>query len=290
MDVEAEITQHRQHLFALAYRLLGSASDAEDVLQNAFMRARTSGDDVINPRAWLSTIVTRLCLDELKSARRNREQYVGPWLPEPLATLEMAERVPDAEDRIGLSESVTMAVLLVLETLSPLERAVFLLREVFEMEFGEISDALGRNEAACRQLFSRARAHLQQKRPRFRPDPESAQRLTLAFINASQSGDVGAMAKLLAEDVVATSDSGGKVSAARREVSGRDDVSRFLLGLASKHAQGGTAEMAILNGQPAILLRRGGKMDSALILECGADAIHAVRIIRNPDKLERLDR
>lgn len=275
-----EFEAHRDRCLGIAYRMLGSRADAEDVVQEASVRWLGARDDVREPAAWLTTTVTRLCLDHLKSARVRREQYVGPWLPEPVQT--------QAEDPID-PESISMAFLLVLERLSPAERAAFLLRQVFELDYGEVAAALERSEAATRQLVSRARNRLERDRPRYTPDREAHDRLLMGFLMAAQSGDVGGMAALLAEDVRAWSDSGGKARAARKLVSGRDPVARLFVGLATKNAGAGLRpELRELNGAPGLVVWSGDQLQSATTIETDGALIHAVHVVVNPDKLSRL--
>lgn len=287
-----QLETERAHLFALAYRMLGTVAEAEDVLQEAAVRARQEQGAVESPRAWLTTVVARLCLDQLKSARRQREEYVGPWLPEPLLMDAPVEPAPDA--RVGVAESVSMAFLVLLERLSPLERAVFLLREVFEHDFAEVAELLGRSEAACRQLFHRARAHVQAGRTRFQPAEAAHERLTREFFQAVQSGDAEALHALLAEDVRTWSDGGGKVNAARKPVEGRALVVRLLLGLARLGralAEGGAelrSDVAHVNGQPGVLLWVDGQLSSVLVPDIHDGRITALRVVANPDKLRHL--
>lgn len=275
-----EFEAHRDRCLGIAYRMLGSRADAEDIVQEASVRWLGARDGVREPAAWLTTTVTRLCLDHLKSARVRRERYVGPWLPEPIQT-------PD-DDPID-PESISTAFLLVLERLSPAERAAFLLRQVFELEYGEIAAALERSEAATRQLVSRARAHLEHDRPRYAPDRQAHARLLMGFLAAAQSGDVGGMAALLAEDVRAWSDSGGQARAARKLVRGRSAVARLFVGLASKNADAGLRpELCELNGAPGLLIWSGVLLQSATTIETDGAVIHAIHVVVNPDKLTRL--
>jgi len=278
----------RPYLFALAYRLLGSAADAEDVLQEAFLKARAV-DDIRSPRALLTTIVTRLCLDEVRSARRRREEYVGPWLPEPIATGE-----PGADDRTIAAESMSMAFLVLLESLSPLERAVFVLREVLDLDFGEIAEAVGRSEAACRQLLHRAREHVAARPARFPVAPTAQRSLTAAFLTALGTGDLDGLMRLLTEDVAFTTDHGGKARANLRTVAGRDRVARLMAGLYDKSMKLGWAGVPTwLNGAPALLALEQGRVVSATVLELvdGGDGprVANVHTVRNPDKLAGLD-
>src|SRR6185503_9760674 len=221
---------HRRRLFALAYRMLGSAAEAEDVVQDAWLRyAAARPSDLRSPQAYLTTIVTRLCLDRLKSARAAREDYVGPWLPEPVLT----DNRDEPEQSLALAESVTLAFMVLLETLSPEERAVFLLREVFDHEYADIAAMLEMTPANCRQLFHRAKAHIAARRPRFRgaDDADGKRRLAGRFVSALRDGDGDELTRVLAADVGFWSDGGGKVLAARRPVFGRDNVVHLLLGI-----------------------------------------------------------
>jgi len=283
---------HRRRLFAVAYRMLGSASDAEDVVQDAWLRysaARPS--ELRSPQAYLTTIVTRLCLDRLKSARAAREEYVGPWLPEPVLTDDRSE----PEHSIALAESVTLAFMVLLETLSPEERAVFLLREVFDHEYGDIAAMLDMTPANCRQLFHRAKTHLADRRPRFHESMEAKRPLVGRFVSALRDGDGDALASVLADDVGFWSDGGGKVLAARRPIFGRDNVVQVLVGIRRTAPSLGIAledvTMAVVevNREPALVLRVAGQIDSVYALSIEDDSITGIRIVRNPDKLRFID-
>jgi RNA polymerase sigma-70 factor (ECF subfamily) len=284
---------HRRRLFAIAYRMLGSASDAEDVVQDAWLRFSTARpSELRSPQAYLATIVTRLCLDRLKSARSAREEYVGPWLPEPMLTDDRAE----PEKSVALAESVTLAFMVLLETLSPEERAVFLLREVFDYEYDEIAAMLDTTPANCRQLFHRAKGHLAERRPRYHETIESKRPLVSRFVNALREGDREALAGVLADDVGFWSDGGGKVLAARRPIFGRDSVVQVLVGIRRTAPSIGIALDAVtideveVNHEPALVLRVSGRIDSVYTLSIEDDAIAAIRIVRNPDKLRFLER
>jgi RNA polymerase sigma-70 factor (ECF subfamily) len=281
---------HRPLLFSIAYRMLGSASDAEDVLQDAWLRYRDV-PDVRSPRAFAATIVTRLCLDRLKAARTVREQYVGPWLPEPVLT--SRQEGPDVT--LQRSESVTLAFLVLLEALSPEERAVFILKEAFDYGHGEIAEMLGLSAENSRQLFHRAKARLRDSRPRLAGTPESRRAAAERFTAAFKAGDAGALADMLARDVGLWSDGGGKVTAARRPLTGRDEVLNFLLGLRRVALATGVFEQVSLtieevNGEPAILQRVGGRLDGVYVLTAAGEAIEGIRAVRNPDKLAYVDR
>ena len=286
-----ELLAERPYLFGLAYRILGSAADAEDVLQEAFLRARDL-TDVRSPRAMLTTIVTRLCLDEVRSARRRREEYVGPWLPEPIVTEAPA---PSPDQQTLTAESVSMAFLVLLESLSPLERAVFVLREVLDLEFSEIAEAVGRSEAACRQLLHRARAHVAERKARF-PAPAEAQRtMTAAFYDALSRGDFEGLKRLLTDDVFAEADHGGKARANTRTVVGADRVAKLYSGLFRKSISPEARVVPLwLNGAAGVVVFENGVLNTALVMEIvdegSGPRIAAMRSIRNPDKLARLQR
>jgi RNA polymerase sigma-70 factor (ECF subfamily) len=284
---------HRSRLFAVAYRMLGSASDAEDVVQDAWLRyAAAQPPNLRSPQAYLTTIVTRLCLDRLKSARATREDYVGPWLPEPMITDD--RHAP--EQSAALAESVTLAFMVLLETLSPEERAVFLLREVFDHEYDDIAVMLDTTPANCRQLFHRAKTRLADRRPRFRESADAKRPLVGRFVNALRDGDGEALASVLAEDVGFWSDGGGKVLAARRPVFGRAAVVQVLVGIRRTAPSLGIALDAVgldvveVNYEPALVLRVAGRLDSVYTLSVEDDAIVAIRIVRNPDKLRFIER
>lgn len=274
----AAFERHRARLFGLAYRMLGTAADAEDVLQEARLRwLATDRAAIASAEAWLVTVVSRLALDQLGSARARRETYVGPWLPEPIAT------APDLD-----AHDLSLAFLHLLERLSPAERAAFLLTEVFDYSHGEVAHVLGKSEVACRQLAARARAHVREGRPRVVDRGEHA-RLLGAFVGACAAGDLPGLERLLAADAVVLSDGGGKVQAARNPVLGADRAARLLVGLSRKGGADLTPYPAVLNGLPALVLRRpDGTVDSALALDVVDGRIAAVFLVRNPDKLRSL--
>ncbi|HUQ05195.1 MAG TPA: RNA polymerase sigma factor SigJ [Kofleriaceae bacterium] len=280
-DPVAAFEAHRNLLHGIAYRMLGSVADTEDILQEARIRwLDAPRDDVDSPRAYLVTVVSRLCLDALGSARARRETYVGEWLPEPIAT------TPDSDARD--MESVSMAFLVLLERLSPSERAAFLLADVFDYSFAEVATALGKTEDACRQLAARARRHIKDARPK--PiDRDAHARALAAFISACGTGDVVALERLLAADVVAHTDSGGRARAARNAVAGADRVARLYVGLARKGTTGATLELHHINGLPAIILREHGAITTVLSVDLSADGrIQSIFAVRNPDKLSHL--
>lgn len=282
--------EHRSLLFALAYRMLGSAMEAEDIVQEAYLRYHTtSPQSICNLKSYLTTIVHHLCIDHLKSARAQRENYVGPWLPEPIITGDGTALMSPLH-QITDWESISMAFLVLLESLSPLERAVFLLREVFDYEYAEIAQITGRNEAACRQLFSRAKKHIRENRPRFTASPEAHANMVGRFMDACLAGDIDGLSSLLAEDVTVWMDSGGKVTAgARQMVQGRDLVARGIIDHLVHEPEGATIAMIEVNGLPALVERVKGQIVNVIMLEVEGALIRTVRTVLNPDKLAHLE-
>ncbi len=276
-----DFAAHRSFLSALAYRMLGSVADAEDVVQDAYLRwAQVDTSSVEHPRAFLARVVTRLCLDRMKSASVQREQYVGTWLPEPVIA---APAEPLADD-------LSVALLLVLERLSPLERAAFLLHEAFDMDFDDIADALGRSPEACRQLASRARQHVRAERPRFHTSAESRAKLLAAFEAVMTSGDLAAFSELLAEDVVLYADGGGKRPAALEPIRGKHAVLDLFGRLVAQRSfsQVRRFDRASINGSPGFVVHLPDGVQT-LAFEVDGDRIVAVYVVRNPDKLRHLD-
>jgi RNA polymerase sigma-70 factor (ECF subfamily) len=285
MDRVTEFETYRPLLFSIAYRMLGRAMDAEDAVQEIFLRwQRVIETDVQSPKAYLSAMVTRLCIDQLKSARAQREEYLGPWLPEPILT----ENLPGMTDTLELADSLSTAFLLLLENLSPVERAVFLLHDVFDYEYAEIAHIVGKSEANCRQLLKRAKAHLAAHRPRFDASPEEQAQLTRQFVAACTQGDMQGLLSLLADDVVEYSDGGGKVKSARRPIYGPDRVARLIFGLLRKAPPKVTSRIAHLNGQPGVISYLDGRPLNAITFHVVAGRIEAIYIVTNPDKLQRL--
>ena len=282
--------EHRSLLFAIAYRMLGSAMEAEDIVQEAYLRYRATPPESIRTlKSFLTTVVHHLCMDHLKSARTRRENYVGPWLPEPIVTGDGASLLSPLR-QITDRESISMAFLVLLESLSPLERAVFLLREVFDYEYVEIAQITGRNETACRQLFSRAKKHISEHRPRFPASPQAHAKMVGRFMEVFVAGDMDGLMSLLAEDVTAWSDGGGKVEgAARHPLQGRDKVARGIISFLSHAPEGTTFEVIEANGLPALLIRVKRQIGAVLTLEVEGDLIRAVRNVANPDKLAHLN-
>ena len=278
-----EFEAQRPRLFGLAYRLLGSAMDAEDVVQDAYLRWQgADAPSIAAPQAWLAKVVTNLSLNRLASARARRERYAGPWLPEPVLTEDGT--LGPLED-VTQRESVSLALLILLERLTPAERAVFVLREAFGYSHGETAQILELSEANCRQLQRRARDRLASQRPRFSPAPEQWRTLAGRFLAAARAGDLRSLERMLAEDVIAWTDGGGKVAAARRPVAGRARVARYLAGGIGKFGTGAQAVFAEVNGEPAILGVSGGTVVGVLVLEVSGGEISALRAVANPDKL-----
>ncbi|WP_275557437.1 RNA polymerase sigma-70 factor [Streptomyces sp. 5-6(2022)] len=274
--------EHRRTLFGIAYRMLGSVADAEDVVQDAWLRCSQVSTPVDNPAGYLARTVTNLALNRLTSAAATRERYVGPWLPEPLVTR------PDVGEEVELAESVSLAMLVVLESLSPLERAVFVLKEVFGFSFKEIAGMLERGEAAVRQVGSRARAHVQARRPRYDAPAEVRRQVTEEFLAACLGGDLNRMMELLAPDVTAWSDGGGKVKAALRPQRGAEKVARFLAAVLAQPMDDPRVHVVDVNGRPGLLLTVAGRPDTVACAEVEDGRITEIRIIRNPEKLRHL--
>ncbi|WP_369387837.1 RNA polymerase sigma factor SigJ [Streptomyces sp. CG1] len=288
-DIATDVfEEHRPLLMGVAYRMLGRVADAEDVVQDAWLR--WSGADlagVREPRAYLVRITTRLAIDRMRQVRARGEAYVGPWLPEPYLT-EFGAAAPDSADHAVLADSVSLAVLVVLESLSPLERAVFVLREAFGYPYAEIAALLGRGEAAVRQLAGRARRHVDERRPRYEVDPARRRELTDRFLAAAAEGDLDGLVSLLAPDVRLVSDSGGKAKAALRIVHTADKVARFLVGVARHSPPDLSPRLLETNGGPAVLLLSGGTPDSLVQLDVADGRVTTVYVVRNPDKLRHL--
>jgi RNA polymerase sigma-70 factor, ECF subfamily len=278
----------RPWLFAIAYRMLGSVMDAEDVVHDAYLRWLEAPDaEVRSPRAYLTTIVTRLAINQLRSAKTQRETYLGPWLPEPLIT----DHAPDPSDRLELAESLSMAFLVLLERLSPVERAVFLLREVFDLEYSEIARIVERTEDNCRQLLARARKHVSAPRPRFKADPAQQERLLQRFTEAGRAGDLDGLVAILADDITLWADGGGKAAGAavKKPVCGSGAVARVAIGAARRVlAAGGTIRATRINGQPGFVAYVRGRAVSALIFDVKDERIQTIYVIANPDKLKIL--
>ncbi len=286
-----EFEPHRRYLLGLAYRMLGSHAEAEDTVQEAWLRwSEANRVSVDHPRAYLSQTVTRLCLDRLKSAQARREVYIGPWLPEPVLEDE-ALLQPGPEQASELAADLSFAFLLALERLSPLERAAFLLHDVFDADYAELAEALGRSEATCRQLAARARSRVRESHTRYPVSTDESRRLAAAFLHAVQSGDASTLKTLLAEDASFVSDGGGRVAAAGIPVHGRERVTKVLVGLALKHPLPADAKVypTTVNGLPGCLIRAAdGSPIQTVAIESHGGLVTAVYVVRNPDKLRHL--
>jgi len=280
-DSLADFERHRAFLSGLAYRMLGSVAEAEDVVQDAFLRWReVDRPTIAEPRAYLARVVSRLCLDRMKSARHRREQYVGTWLPEPVV----------AAPAQTLADDLSVALLLALERLSPLERAAFLLHDVFDLDYADVGEALERSEAACRQLAARARENVRQDRPRFPASDAEARKLADAFALAATTGDVGTLARLLADDAVYYADGGGKRRAALNPIAGKERILRFFEGVQTR-GWGGLAfdrvDAVTLNGLPGFVVHTAEGTET-LAVEIAGGLVVALYSVRNPDKVRHL--
>lgn len=277
--------EYRDYLFSIAYRMLGSVMEAEDMVQEAYLRwQEVDLAEVQSPKSYLATIVTRLCLDQLKSARARREQYIGPWLPEPL----IADPDKGPTQALDRAESLTMAFLVLLETLQPEQRAAYILREVFDYGYDEIAEMLDKTEAACRQMVSRARKYIEERRPRFEASREDSERAVEQFIAAVNGGDMQALLNVLEADVVWTSDGGGMRGVARRPIEGAERVARFALSLAEMAPAATSARRIWINGGPGLMIDVEGRPYAALSFELTNGQIAAVRAVVNPEKLTHL--
>jgi RNA polymerase sigma-70 factor (TIGR02957 family) len=290
----ADYAQFRPLMFSIAYRMTGSVSDAEDIVQEAFLRltrALREGASITSPKAYLATVTTRLAISHLRSARVRREAYVGAWLPEPLVEGGLAPAIaPDPAERAEMSDSLSMAFLVLLESLSPAERAVFLLHEVFGYDYAEIAEITGKSEPNCRQIFARARHHIDEGKPRFEASREQRDEVARRFFDAIGGGDLQGLLNLLAPDVVMVGDGGGKGQAVREPTHGAERVARFLIGLFRRARKEGTSgELALVNGQPgAVVYDVEGRVASVFALDVADGLVQAVRSVVNPDKLQHL--
>ncbi|MER6109238.1 RNA polymerase sigma-70 factor [Streptomyces hirsutus] len=281
--------EHRPVLLGVAYRMLGRVADAEDVVQEAWLRwAGGDRSEVREPRAYLVRVTTRLAIDRLRQIKARGETYVGPWLPEPYLT-DFGDTTPDTAEQVVLTDSVSLAVLVVMESLSPLERAVFVLREAFGYPYSDIAAMLDRGEPAVRQLAARARRHVEERRPRYDVDPAQRRDLTERFLAAAAGGDLEGLMKLLAPDVRLVGDSGGKSRAPLRVLESADKVGRFLVGVTRKGFPDASVRLLELNGGPAALVLIGGRPDTVFQLDVVDGRVQAVYVIRNPDKLRSLE-
>ena len=284
---DTDLEELRRHGFGVAYRMLGSVADAEDVAQEAILRLTRTPEDPDVPAAWITTIATRLAIDHLRLARVRRETYIGPWLPEPL----VEDTAPGPPARAELAESLSQAFLVLLESLSPVERAVFLLHEVFDYDYPRIAEIVDRSEANCRQIVVRARKHVLARRPRFDADESRRDALLARFVAAAEDGDLAALETMLAEDAVLYTDGGGKARAARKPVCGAARIARLISKTTRRNRETGmyTTEFATVNGQPGRLLRhRDGNVIDVLTIDIVDGRIRTLRIVRNPEKLAHL--
>ena len=293
LDAAVVFDEHRGLLVSVAYRILGSVTDAEDAVQEAYLRwSGVDHSEIKDPRAFLVRVTTRLAIDRLRRARTRRESYIGPWLPEPILTRQ------DPSEEVAMAESVSMAMLVVLETLSPLERAVFVLREAFGMPHAEIADVLGRSEEAVRQLARRAREHVRERRTRFDADRDEQRRVTERFLEATSTGDFEALMAVLSPGVELVVDGGGKALAPRRPVQGAEKVARFLGAVATERNTARFLEsvgtqpsgevrihLAPVNGAPGVVITADNEPISALVLEVSEGLVQTIRLIANPEKL-----
>ncbi len=276
---------HRPHLFGVAYRMLGTVADTEDVLQDAFLRWQdTNHGAVTSPRAYLTATVTRLAIDRLRQLKTRREDYVGPWLPEPLVQRPNAHVNELAE----LADAISMAILSVLEQLGPVERAVFLLREVFDYDYPDIAPVVDRSVANCRKIFQRARDHVHTAQVRYAPTPEQHQSVTRQFMTSIRSGDLDGLIAVLKDDIALTPDGGGKVPSARVPLIGAQRVARFLIGIARKAPPSLRLHSCMVNGQPGVWMEIDGVVNGVMTWDIDADRIAAIRIVSNPDKLQHI--
>lgn len=281
-----EFLKWRPLLLSIAYRMLGSLADAEDILQDAFIRwQQASSGEIRSPKAFLVTVVTRLCINHLQSARVQREQYVGEWLPEPMVT--SAGSDPSLPPQ--MDESLSLAFLLLLERLTPVERAVFLLREVFDYEYSEIAKIAGQSEVNCRQIFRRARLHIKNIRPRFDASPIAKEKLLRQFIDASSRGDIEGLLQLFSSDIVVHTDGGGKASALMNPVYGRERSARLMAGATRKfRPEDAVLHLMQVNGQPGFVVSLNGKVKTVITMDIIAGQICGIYILRNPEKLRHI--
>lgn len=279
-DITTQFMSERGRLFGIAYRMTGSAMDAEDILQEVFLKWQTAHEGVESPSAYLTTMTTRACIDYLRSARVQREQYIGEWLPEPIPTPMI--------DPAQLGESLSLAFLVILERLSPIERAVFLLREVFDYDYAEIATMLQKSEANCRQIFARARKHVNEHRPRFTPSDEAHEVLLGQFLQACAEGNLTNLTALLSQEAVLVSDGGGVVKAATRPILGAENIARFFLGLVKRSGGDYYPRFVSVNGQTGIALYYQGKLIYVMVVYVDVGKIMRVYVVANPHKLTKI--
>jgi len=283
---DSDFEVHRNYLERLAYRMLGSRADADDVLQEAYLRwTRAERENIRSARAYLSSIVTRLCIDRRREIEVRKESYVGPWLPEPIV-----ESAPPADQAAEMAESVSLAMMHLLERLSPIERAAYLLRQVFNFDYAEIGQILDKTEVNCRQIVSRAEERIHADRPRFEPHHDEVERISEQFLQACTTGDYNGLVQLLAADATTYSDGGGKVYAARVPIVSADHVARFFLGIFRKTSHIARVERALVNGQPGLLFYFGQQLSHVLGFDIVDGRIQTLYVVRNPDKLHRVSK
>jgi len=286
-----EFERHRGHLIGVAYRMLGTLQDAEDAVQETYLRyVRAADSDIHDLRAWLTRTIARICLDEMRSARARRESYVGQWLPEPVVgVIKSLSQAPlGPEDRVTLDESVSMAMLVLLESLTPAERTALILHDILGVPYGEVSQTLGRSEAACRQLVSRARAHVREHAPRFTPDRAQHAEAVRAFLAASSRGSVDELVRVLDPDVILRSDGGGVVpGVARRPVIGADHVARLLVGVAARRPA--ASRFGAVNGSPGLVFEDDSGVVGVMAFTVAGGLITEIDFVVNPEKLRRVD-
>lgn len=277
--------QYRPLLFSIAYRMLGTVMEAEDILQEAFLRwQQVPQDEVEMPKSYLASIVTRLSIDHLRSAQYRREEYIGPWLPEPLVT----DSSTNPDQMVALSESLSTAFLVLLESLKPVERAVFLLREIFDYDYSTISQIVGKSEVNCRQIVSRARKHIAEERPRFEVSPAQQSRVVEQFLQSANTGDVEGLLEVLDQDVTWFSDGGGAPGIAQKPIRGIENVIRFISNLARQAPENMTVRLAELNGRPGIILDVDGRPFTAFSFGFAGDRIKTIYAVITPQKLQAI--
>tara|TARA_R110000868_G_scaffold139015_4_gene353688 strand:+ start:763 stop:1698 length:936 start_codon:yes stop_codon:yes gene_type:complete len=287
-NADAIFARHRARVFAIAYRLTGTVSDAEDVVQETWLRwNKIDLSEIVTPEAWLTTVASRLGLDHLRRLKARRETYVGPWLPEPLVEASTGEAQPTPEDRLALADDISMALLHMLERLAPDERTAFLLHEAFDYDYGELASLLGKSEAACRQIVSRARRRVSDERPRFNTSVSEHARLAQAFSLALSSEDPNALIACLKPDAVLLSDGGGKAAAALNPIFSADHITRFFFGIAKKFQMPMSPQPVTINGQPGFALVYEGQLHSLISMNIEDGQIATIYIMRNPDKIAR---
>lgn len=287
-NAEAIFARHRARIFSIAYRLTGTVSDAEDVVQDTWLRWNSiDADEIRTPEAWLTTTAGRLGLDHLRRRKARRETYVGPWLPEPLVENASESAEPTPEERLELADDISIALLHMLERLAPEERTAFLLHEAFDYDYGELATLLGKSEAACRQIVSRARRRVHEARPRFKASSRDHERLARAFSAALSNEDPSALLACLKPDAVLYSDGGGKAMAALNPIYSADHIARFFAGIQKKYHLPLEANLVDVNGEPGMVLLHDGHIHSIVCFDVEDERVTAIYIMRNPDKLAR---